>query len=119
MEDLRKELLKSFHYFFIHLDFPFTKLYYCLNLLHVQTGMASGPKLVIHLKDPNVNVQIINDQFCQGQLEFTPILDVICAHWNRDIAKLKDALSATLCRIYYITCSLVWLSAHDWNAELY
>ena len=119
MEDLREKLLKSFDYFFVHLDFTFTQLDHCLDLFHVQTGVASGRKLVIHLKDPNVHIEVVNNQLCQSQLELMPILDVVRAHWNRDIAQLEDTLGATLCRVDYIPSSLVWFSAHDWNTELY
>ena len=80
--------------------------------------MASRSELVVHLEDPDINVKILHDQSCQSKLELHPVLNIVGTHRNWNVAKLENTLSTTLGRIDDVACRRVWLSTHDWDAQL-
>ena len=61
-------------------------------MLHVEHGMTSRSKLVIYLEQPDIHVEIVNDQARERNLKLFPVLDVVGAHWDWNVAKLEDAL---------------------------
>ena len=113
-----KRLLKPVDYLIVHLDLSLTQFDHCFERLNVERGVTSRTKLIIHLEDPNVHVKVLDDESCQSQLKFKPVLDVIGTHRDRDVAELENALSTALSRVDDVTSRSVWFSTHDWDAKL-
>jgi len=80
--------------------------------------MTSGTELIIHLKDPHVDVEISDNQLRKSQLKFCPVLNVISTHWDRNITELENTLGTTLGRVDDITCCLVGFTTHNRNTKL-
>lgn len=117
-QDLGKSLSESINDFVVHLDFSFTQFNNSLELLYFEVGVTSCSKLIIHLEDPSVHVQIINYQPGKCKLEFSSVLNVIGTHWDGYVTELENTLCSTLGRVNNVSSSLIRLTAHDRHSEL-
>merc|ERR1719469_427302 len=80
--------------------------------------MASRSELVINLKDPYIDVEIIDNQSSKSNLELVSILDIVGRHRDRNVTELENSLCTALGRVDDILGCLIWLTTHDRNAEL-
>ena len=80
--------------------------------------MASRAILVIHFKEPDIDVEIVDNESSKGQLKLVFVLDVIGTHGDRNVAELKDSLRSTFGPINYVTRGHVRFTTQDWSAQL-
>ena len=66
MQDLRESLLESVDNLVVHPNLLLPKLDNCFDLLDVQHCMATSAELVVHLEDPDVDVEVVHDELGQG-----------------------------------------------------
>jgi len=58
--------------------------------------MTTPCKFVVHLEQPDVDVEIIRNQPCKGHFEFICVVDIVGTHGDWDVTLLEDALGAGL-----------------------
>ena len=84
-----------------HCDISFPEFQNSLDAINLQACMSSASELIINLKDPSVNVQLIGDKFSERLIEMLLVVDVLGSDWHWNISLLEDTLCTRFSGEYF------------------